>query len=257
MSGGVIVVAGVVVAFALCETVLPWTFAGLRKWRRRAKAKVAEKDENSSADTVETPRLQENAKGTPPPADEQPPADVQPPTIVQPPTDAQSPTDAQPPADGQTATRLWEEARGMAHNFTPDWVLDKDYLTKIYGAAKLGHLEAMAKLGEYALRRGAVVEAYYWTALAKLYGASGLSKTLLLIGSIWMSKGCPAEHRNVYSEFTEMQGSFARALLRIRCAVDAPHARARMRELAEQGCVEAQLFMRGSEAKRKERGGKR
>ena len=243
--------AGVVGAFALCETVLPWTFAGLRKWRRRAKAKVAGKDETSSADTVETPRLQENAKGTPPPADEQPPADAQPPV------DAQPPTDAQPPADGQTATRLWEEARGMAHNFTPDWVLDKDYLTKIYGAAKLGHLEAMAKLGEYALRRGAVVEAYYWTALAKLYGASGLSKTLLLIGSIWMSEGCPTEYENVYSEFTEMQGSFARALLRIRCAVDTPTAEARMRELAEQGCVEAQLFMRGSEAKREERGGKR
>ena len=131
----------------------------------------------------------------------------------------------------------------MKHNFIPDPATDGDYLAKVYTAARLGHMEAMVKLGDYAYRRGAVVEAYYWTALAELRGAKGLAAALRKMKTRWLSKGCPAEHRNVYDGFSKMQGSFARALLRIRCAVDAPLARERMKKLAEHGCEEARLFL--------------
>ena len=140
------------------------------------------------------------------------------------------------------AQRLWEEAREIVHPYNPDWENDQEYLSKIHDAAKLGHLEAMAKLGEYAFRRGKIVEAYYWTALAELKGAPGLAPRLREIKLRWMKKSCPAEHENVHGEFTDDQGAFARALLRIRCAVEAPLGRARMKELANRGLPEAQLF---------------
>ena len=148
-------------------------------------------------------------------------------------------------SEGQSAAdRLWAEARALTHNFIPDPSTDADYLAKLHGAANLGHLVAMAKLGDYAFRRNALVEAYYWTALANLKGATGLDEPLRQIETCWMSYGFPTEYENVYTYFSEEQGSFARALLRIRCAVDAPSARARMRELAEQGCHEAWLFLK-------------
>ena len=146
--------------------------------------------------------------------------------------------------DSTEAQRLWDEARKITHQFKPDWEKDRDYLAKVYGAAKRGHLEAMAKLGEYAYRRGAVVEAYYWTALAELEGAKGLDAALREMKKRWLLEGCPAEHGNAYDGFSEMQGSFARVLLRIRSAVNAPLARARMQELADLGCEEARLFLR-------------
>lgn len=143
----------------------------------------------------------------------------------------------------QDAQRLWEEARVIPHPYNPDWENDREYLSKIHGAAKLGYLEAMAKLGEYAFRRGMIVEAYYWTVLAELKGAKGLKPRLREIRLRWMSKRCPAERDNVHAEFTDEQGSFARALLRIRCAVNAPLGRARMKELVAAGCEEARLYL--------------
>ena len=140
------------------------------------------------------------------------------------------------------ADRLWEEAREMTHRFTPDWEKDQEYLSKIYAAARLGHLEAMTKLGEYAGRRGAVVEAFYWTLLAELKGATGLKVQLRELRSRWQALGCPGQYHNTYGDFTEEQGVFARAVLRLQCGVNPQYARARLKELAERGVEEARLF---------------
>ena len=145
----------------------------------------------------------------------------------------------------EDAEALWTKARAMPHGFIPDFQEDGEYLSLVLRAARLGHLEAMVKLGDYAYRRGTVVEAYYWTALAELKGAQGLDIALRDMRTRWLSEGCPPEYENAYEGFPETQGSFARALLRIRCAVDAPLARARMRELAEHGLAEARLFLDG------------
>ena len=143
----------------------------------------------------------------------------------------------------EEARQLWEEARGMTHRFTPDWEKDQEYLSKIYTAARLGHLEAMTKLGEYAGRRGAVVEAFYWTLLAELKGAKGLKVQLRELRSRWQALGCPQQYHNTYMDFTEEQGVFARAVLRLQCGVDPQYARARLKELADRGVEEARLFL--------------
>ena len=131
----------------------------------------------------------------------------------------------------------------MPHRFIPDPMVDGDYLSKIYAAAKLGHLEAMAKLGEYAGRRGAVVEAFYWTLLAELKGAKGLKVQLRELRSRWQALGCPQQYHNAYKDFTEEQGVFARAVLRLQCGVNPQYARARLKELADRGVKEARLFL--------------
>ena len=271
MKDGLIVVSSVVAGLVLWETILPWTFAALRhRWR---KAKAAKSRIATGETTVRADAPTERA-GVP--IDSQPALDVTslesgykeagtsaglqescattdrdlstPPDTPVAPTihDQQSAPDSAEQMAAyiqDEAERLWTEARQMKHRFNPDMEKDHDYLSKIYGAASMGHLAAMVKLGEYASRRRAVVEAYYWTALAELKGAKGLEKTLREMLFRWKSLGCPTEHQNVYDGFSRQQGSFARALLRIRSAVDLRRARARMRELADQGCEEAVLFL--------------
>ena len=138
---------------------------------------------------------------------------------------------------------LWTSARAMEHSVVPNGEDDAEYLGLIYRAAQLGHVEATVKLGEYACRRDELVEGYYWTDLAVRRGARGLSGVLREIRARWMTVGCPPERENVHLGFSVMQGSFTRALLRIRCGIGYAQARLRMRELAEQGCEEARQFL--------------
>ena len=138
---------------------------------------------------------------------------------------------------------LWTTARAMEHSVVPNGEDDAEYLGLVYRAAQLGHVKAMVKLGEYACRRGEFVEGYYWTDLAVRRGAKGLSGALREIRARWMASGCPPGRENVHAGFSALQGSFARALLRIRCGIEHVQARLRMRELAEQGCEEARQFL--------------
>ena len=221
MSGGVIVAMGVVGALALFETVLPRIFATLRTWRRLVKAaRVKERAQLPSANAV--------------PAD----AAATPPSVVVSQSDSAK-VDANNGETNNEAQRLWEDARGIKHNFVPDYMADRKYLAKVYDAARLGQLEAMVKLGDYAYRRGALVEAFYWAKLAEMK----LENTLCEIRTQWMAEGCPGEYENAYAEFTEEQGVFARAVLRLQCEVDPQYARARLKELAERGVEEARLFL--------------
>ena len=228
MSGGVMAAAGLLATLAVCESVVPRFYAEWRHRRRKVREDQERADEAAARVAPEKPREAPAA-----PASAARPSDLPPPRCE----------DAPPVVEGVSeADRLWTEARRMPHNIIPDPATDGDYLAKIRGAAALGHLKAMAKLGEYAFRRGALVEAYYWTALAELKGASLLAETLRLIEAQWMQAGCPTEYDNLYDDFSERQGSFARALLRIRCGVDVRAACARLEKLAASGQEEARRF---------------
>ena len=222
VSGGVIVVAAVVGALALFETVLPRAFAALRKWRRQAKgrtqlpsanANLAKTDVATTLPSVATPQsvfakvdAKNDGRGT-----------------------------------SEEARQLWEEARGMMHRFTPDEIKDSEYLRKIQRAAELGHLEAMAKMGTYAFRRRRYVEAFYWRWRAEANGWRGTEKpTLREIRSEWQLRGCPTEYDN---DLGEERGKFARAVLRLQCGIDAAGARRRLKRLADRGVEEARLFL--------------
>lgn len=145
----------------------------------------------------------------------------------------------------EQAEALWTKARSLPHGFVPDEVEDGEYLALVREAAALGHVGAMAKLGDYAFRRGWIVEAVYWTVLAQMHGAEGLETALGEMRKTWAKEGCPPEYENVSPRFSEMQGSFARALLNLMIGSNVTRARGRLRELAEQGCTEARLYCRG------------
>lgn len=237
MSGGVIIAIGVVGALALFETVLPRAFAALRKWRSRAKERAEAEEEERGVPSAGNDAAVQCPLS---PVREEPEEEHRTEDGGQ----RQGSFDLGQPKELTEASRLWDEARGLPHRFNPDWEKDQDYLSKVYGAARLGHLEAMAKLGEYAARRGAVVEAFYWTLLAELKGATGLKVKLRELRSKWQALGCPSQYGNAYEEFTEEQGSFARAVLRLQCGINPQYARARLKELAAHGVEEARLFLK-------------
>lgn len=246
MDGGLAVAGSVVVAAALFETAFPRVRAAFVRWRvRRAETDdapcgkgdpsvlcpLSSVPEDGSGPGTADGGLRQGGPGAEPLASG---ADCA--------GGGRSPAPAAPGA-ADDANRLWEEARGMKHRFKPNWGKDGDYLAKVYAAAKLGHLDAMAKLGEYAARRKAVVEAFYWTLLAELKGAKGLETPLRELRSQWLALGCPLQYRNAYGAFTEEQGVFARAVLRLQCGIDPQYARARLKELAARGVEEARLYL--------------
>ena len=120
---------------------------------------------------------------------------------------------------------------------------DARHLQLIYDARQKGDLSAYLQLGEIALQRGMLIEAYYWMALADILGVRNLTVTLRRLRVRWMKVGTPTEYDNVYEGFDEEQGEFARALLRIQCGVLAPLARSRMKKLAAAGSEEALLYL--------------
>lgn len=148
-----------------------------------------------------------------------------------------------PEKASEQAEALWDKARSLPHGFVPDEVEDGEYLALVREAAALGHVEAVVKLGDYAFRRGWIVEAFYWTVLAQLHGAKGLESALGEMRKTWAKEGCPPEYENVSPCFSEMQGSFARAVLNLMSGSNVARARGRLRELADQGCTEARLFL--------------
>jgi len=158
------------------------------------------------------------------------------------PVEAPKPAETAVNANGESAQQLWDRAREMPHGVVPNPRDDFDYLALVHEAADLGHIDALMKLSDYAVRRGMSVEAFFWGSLAVRSGARGVDGWLGGIKVAWMSSGCPGEYENVDQWFTEARGSVSRALLRIACAVDAPIARRRLRELAEAGNADAIRF---------------
>lgn len=259
MSGALIVAVGVVSILALLETAVPMLPVVFRQL-------LAELNDQSSADPddaedeeiwiaqpkpaaqrAEPPKSPPRKAEAPKPApqgDAPPRPAVSRPEVPEPPPPSEPPEGRAPtprPAPNpEAAQRLWEEARGMMHLFVPDDETDHDYLEKVRAAAELGHVEAMAKLGDYAFRRMMFVEAFYWRWRAEANGWNRKENpTLREIRLAWRMEGCPKEYEN---SLDEDQGRFARALLRVQCGIDVPGARRRLKEMAEQGFADARQF---------------
>ena len=164
-------------------------------------------------------------------------------------TTAESPADDAndaklPPEDESEAMRMWREARSMEHDRIPSTDADNEYLRLVHGAAMAGLALAQAKLGEYAARRGKLVEAYYWTKLARINGNGAAAKLQRECRVKWLQRNCPPEHGNVHPFFTEQQGSVGRASLRLDCGFEKTAARQRLKELIAAGNEDAALFLK-------------
>ena len=124
-----------------------------------------------------------------------------------------------------TGKDLYNQARLLPHQKIPDFKLDGKYLDMLGQSAYLGCPQAAAKLGEYAMRRSAWVEAYYWMSTARLHGMTNLSDTLSEILKNWRLANCPNEEKNIHPLFDEDAGSVGRALLNLAAGNDFVKAR--------------------------------
>lgn len=121
-------------------------------------------------------------------------------------------------------------ARQMSRHTIPDFETDGEYLTLLGKSAALGFPRALAKLGDYALRRGAKVEAYFWLWKARLHGMSGLDSMLHKIRKRWVEGGYPAERYNRHDLFEEEDAAAALALLDLSAGRNRLDARAFLEE---------------------------
>lgn len=139
--------------------------------------------------------------------------------------------------------KMWKTARTLKHNFIPNPKADNRYLSLVHGAAMSGHAEAQAKLGEYAFRRGALVETYYWLTLSQLNGNPEAETRMRDCRAQWIRSGCSPEYGNVYEFFTERQSSLGRAVLRLDCGILVDRAIARLKDMIAEGEVAAVLVL--------------
>ena len=145
--------------------------------------------------------------------------------------------------DSNRGAVAWNMAREMPHNFVPDPDADYEYLRYVHDAARAGNGKAMVKLAEYARRRCADVESYYWLTLAKVRGMDGLDGELDYCRNQWKLNGCNPEYENEYIFFTERQGVLGRAALRLDSGIDVTMARTRLKAMIADGDQEAkQIF---------------
>lgn len=228
----------------------------------------------SDSETVPPPAPAEPPVPVPPPAPVDPPAAVASLAVVetQPPVEPSSPVapvpevvpvpsaaeDLQAEAEPESAVeqpqeassqvdamveRMWETARKMEHNFIPNTREDGRYLSLLHSAALAGHTKAQEKLGEYAFRRGTLVEAYYWYELAMLNGMPRLESKMRECRNRWSVRGCPPEYENVYELFTDRQSALGRAVLRLDSGVQLELAKTRLQDMANEGEVAAVLIL--------------
>ncbi len=127
-------------------------------------------------------------------------------------------------------------------SFTTDW----HYMKLVHRAAELGHTEAISALGDYAFQRGDVVEAFYWKQRVEMGGGRSRNPSLANIIETWTGVGCPDGSEEIGASLSEQQADFAHAVLCLKSRVDPLFGMMRLRELAEQGCEEARLFLRRS-----------
>lgn len=148
-----------------------------------------------------------------------------------------------PAADAARGARAWQIARAMQHEFVPDPIADGLYLEQVCEAASYGHSEALEKLAEYALRRGTLVERYYWLLLARCRGVDISDQVLRECRGAWASGGGDPEEENVHPFFSIRQGNLARAALDLDTGREAANARVWLKEAADAGDEEAALFL--------------
>ena len=158
------------------------------------------------------------------------------------------------------AARLWHEASEIAHSHLPSWENDGKYLNLVVTAAKLGRVEAMGKLGDFAFCRKVIDEAFYWKMKVKIRGARVPGVQLRDILKLWKKMGCPRHGRSFTPDFGEPQADYARAALKLMCGLDGHNARKKIRDLSAAGNKDATDFMHwhdGYRKREKEKGSER
>ena len=228
------VILGVMAGAFLLEVVLPLVRMVLRKRREAREAVVGTQSAGGAGPDALQPAPNADslnggcgAQGTArPTGDDEPIADGHPSS-----------------ADSDEAQRLWEEARAMPHQEVSDFSTDWQYMTLLHKAAKLGHAEACSKIGDYAYRRGALIEAFFWKWKAEADGGRCAEPSLEEVRVQCLASGALAEPGEMDGSYGIEEDDFARAVIAVQSGMSVATAMQRLKELAECGVEEAQLFL--------------
>lgn len=93
----------------------------------------------------------------------------------------------------------------------PDWE------SVTFSDEDVKHMMAMAKV---AWSSGFLVEAHFWTTLARASGVHGLGARLIKMKSDWLAMGCPDESRNVHDGYALDRCQLAQAYMLFKCGID-------------------------------------
>lgn len=126
----------------------------------------------------------------------------------------------------------YAEARQMPHHSIPTYMEDGEYLALLGKSAAAGYPRALARLGEYALRRGMLVEAHYWFWRARKRGVRGLDAPMREIRRTWQRYGYPSERSNQHELFADADVEAAHALLELTLGRNRAAAQAFLQEHA-------------------------
>jgi len=232
LMGRILLAVAIVAVLLAMDVVLPWARQKLR--RCLESEETAEDVSNGivapavASSSGDEDKASETAPAVAPKAPDKQPA-------VHRTDDSVSATEAQ---------KAWVAAREMPHHFIPDWDRDADYLTLLHEAAVGGSMEAMNKLADYAFRRRAFVEAYYWKLKIEMGKGPVYDFTSNDVLAAWVACNCPKQYRNVMRGFSEEQGMFARAVMRLKVGIDMGNAGRRLKKLAKEGNPDAQQYLR-------------
>ena len=106
-----------------------------------------------------------------------------------------------------------------------------------------GRPEYFVRLGEYAWRRGAMIEAHYWVSMAKFHGVVGLDDWLGEIRRRWILLGRQMEDGYHYSTFPYERRALAHQYMMLACGFSAGVCRLNLMRMAEAGDREAAIIL--------------
>ena len=102
-----------------------------------------------------------------------------------------------------------------------------------------GDPEWFVRLGEYAWRRGAMVESHYWITVAKAHGVAGLDDRLKYLRKRWVQAGHRLGDGRIYETFPRERMELANHYMMFACRFSAEVNRLWIEREAQSGNVDA------------------
>lgn len=126
---------------------------------------------------------------------------------------------------------------------TRRWRLDGHYYRVLHQSAHTGNLVSMNKLGELALIRKDLVEAFYWKLMVDLHHGRTSGLSARGVCHAWQDAGCPEPNREEDSLFTESQAKLSMAVLDLWSGRHVQTPTEAIRQMMEEGNEDALLYV--------------
>ena len=122
------------------------------------------------------------------------------------------------------------------------WRQDGRYYQILYQTAGIGNIASMDKLGELALVRKDIVEAFYWKLMVELRHGRPAGLSARGVCRTWKDAGYPESNEGGGGSFTESQSRLAMAVLDLWSERHVHTPKEILRKMVEEGDRDALLY---------------